>query len=119
MNIYELINNLTENQTIKSKSTHFLVVCIEAKVLVDRWGNITTDFFVSPNTFSKLKFSKLFGADIQSSSLVKDNELIAINDVNAAHSNTPDTMISKCIVSEWNESSFELVDERYAGLNNA
>lgn len=44
MNIYDLINDLTKDQTSTTTSTNFLVACLEAKVLVDRWNNITSDF---------------------------------------------------------------------------
>jgi hypothetical protein len=116
MNIYELIDDLAEDQIIKSKSTNFLVLCIEAKVLIERWGNITTDFFVSPNIFERLKFSTLWAANIQSSSLVKDNEVIAVGR-SLGESETPrDTKISKCITDTWMDDSLDSANKKVLGL---
>lgn len=115
MNIYDLINDLTKDQTSTTISTSFLVACLEAKVLIDRWNNITSDFFVSPNTFERLKFSSIWGAEIHFSSLVKDNEVIAVGYEIGKSKTTRDTKISKCIAETWSDDSFDSANKTALG----
>lgn len=96
MNIHDCIHDLEQIVHCGDK-VEFKRACVEAKVLVDRWNLVTTSFYVSYDTFKRLSTDKLWGADIHPSNLVKDNEVIALTDMETSK----EKRISKAIVNSW------------------